>query len=104
MIAIDAFSSQPNCSLPKFIAPRHSGDTRSPDRPRFLKPVDAILAIPPMSIVRLTPLWLLEAPKAAKSPWFWYGPPYCSRHACAFYRFCFWLSIRPENEIDVNMD
>src|SRR5208337_189911 len=43
IIAIDAFSSQPNCSLQKFIAPRHSGDTRSPDRPRFLKSVDAIL-------------------------------------------------------------
>src|SRR5271156_3269877 len=44
IIGIDAFSSQPNCSLPKFIAPKHSGDTRSPDRPRFLKPVDGILA------------------------------------------------------------
>jgi hypothetical protein len=42
MTPIEVFSSQPNCSLPKFIAPRQSGETRSPDRPRFRSPCAAM--------------------------------------------------------------
>ena len=34
VIAIEVASSQPNCSLPKFMAPRQSGDTLRPERPR----------------------------------------------------------------------
>src|SRR5580658_4385082 len=46
MTSIEVGSSQPNCSLPKFIAPRQSGDTRSPDRPRVRNPCEAMLATP----------------------------------------------------------
>ena len=44
MTPIEVASSQPNCSLPKFIAPRQSGETRNPDRPRFRNPCEAMSA------------------------------------------------------------
>jgi hypothetical protein len=44
MMPIEVGSSQPNCSLPKFIAPRHSGETRKPERPRFRNPCEAMSA------------------------------------------------------------
>src|SRR5436189_6267321 len=40
MIPTDVCSSQPNCSLPKFIAPKHRGDTCRPERPSFRRPRD----------------------------------------------------------------